>query len=193
MKNLKLNKMELQEEKNFVLRCEKDLPKMLMVDGVNYKLDAHGLLVGGFRISYGEFDGNYFNWENKPIDLFYNIVDEIPPVREYKEGELQDASIYKTNIDDIITDCLHRLNEWHKGLYTELNEIVPIETQFHRELSSLLNRYSKENGSNTPDFLLASYLTGCLHTFNSIVNAREEWYGRGEKDITGETQIGEQM
>lgn len=23
--------MELQEEKNFVLRCEKDLPKMLMV------------------------------------------------------------------------------------------------------------------------------------------------------------------
>ena len=51
MKNLKLNKMELQEEKNFVLRCEKDLPKMLMVDGVNYKLDAHGLLVGGFRIS----------------------------------------------------------------------------------------------------------------------------------------------
>ncbi len=53
------------------------------------------------------------------------------------------------------------------------------------------------NGSNTPDFLLASYLTGCLHTFNSIVNAREEWYGRGEKrkekDITDETQIGEQM
>ena len=36
--------MELHEEKNFVLRCEKDLPKMLMVDGVNYKLHAHGLL-----------------------------------------------------------------------------------------------------------------------------------------------------
>ena len=104
--------MELQEEKNFVLRCEKDLPKMLMVDGVNYKLDAHGLLAGGFRISYGEFDGNYFNWENKPIDLFYNIVDEIPPVREYKEGELQDASIYKTNIDDIITDIINtRISE----------------------------------------------------------------------------------
>ena len=109
--------MELQEEKNFVLRCEKDLPKMLMVDGANYKLDTHGLLSGGFRISYGEFDGNSYNWKNKPIDLFYNIVDEIPLVREYKEGELQDASIYKTNIDDIITDCLGKLNEWHKGLY----------------------------------------------------------------------------
>ena len=37
--------MELQEEKDHVLRCEKDLPKMLMVDGVNYKLHAHCLVV----------------------------------------------------------------------------------------------------------------------------------------------------
>jgi len=189
--------MTLQEEKNFVLRCEKDLPKMLMVDHINYRLFAHGLLVSGFRISYVEFDGKYFNWENTPIDLFYDIVDEIPPVREYKKGELQYNLIYKTNIDDIITDCLGRLNDWHKGLYDELNKIVPSETQFHGELSSLLNRYSKENGSNTPDFLLANYLTSCLHNFNSIVNAREEWYGRGEKrkekDITDETQIGEEM
>lgn len=183
--------MELQEEKNFVLRCEKDLPKMLMVDGVNYKLDVHGLLGGGFRISYGEFDGNYFNWKNKLIDLFYNIVEILPPTNEHKECELYDASIYKTNIDDVIGDCLDKLKSWYNGLYAELSEIVPRETQFHRELSSLLNRYSKENGSHTPDFLLASYLTGCLHTFNSIVNAREEWYGRGEKrkenDITDET------
>jgi hypothetical protein len=175
--------MELQEEKNFVLRCEKDLPKMLMVDGVNYKLYAHGLLVGGFRISYGEFDGNYFNWKNKPIDLTYKIVDEIPQLKEYNENELQDASIYKTNIDDIIVDCLQKLNEWHSGLYIDLNEIISTETQFYRELSSLLNRYSKENGSNTPDFLLASYLTGCLRTFNSIVTAREEWYKREKNPI----------
>ena len=189
--------MELQEEKDFVLRCEKDLPKMLMVDGINYKLQAHGLLGGGFRISYGEFDGVCFNWENKPIDLFYNIVEILPPTKEYKECELQDASIYKTNIDDVISDCLDKLKIWHNGLYAELNEIVPRETQFHRELTSLLNRYSKENGSNTPDFLLASYLTGCLRTFNSIVNSREEWYGRvekrKEKDITDEPTIEEQM
>ena len=121
--------MELQEEKNFVLRCEKDLPKMLMVDGVNYKLYAHGLLSGGFRISYGEFDGNFFNWENKPIDLFYNIVEMLPSTKEYKEGELQDVSIYKTNIDDVISDCLDKMKTWHNGLYTELNEITSRETQ----------------------------------------------------------------
>ena len=148
--------MELQEEKNFILRCEKDLPKILMVNGVNYKLYVHGLLGGGFRISYGEFNGDYFNWKNKPIDLFYNIVEILPPTRQYEEGELQDTSIYKTNIDDIISDCLDKLKIWHKGLYVELDEIVTKETQFNRELILLLNRYSKENGSNTPDFLLES-------------------------------------
>ena len=183
--------MTIEEEKAFVNRCEKDLPNMLMVNGINYKLDVHGLMAGGFRISYGEYDGNYYNWKNKPIDLFYEIVSIIPPKREYKENELQNATIYVTSIDNIIVDCLKQLNNWHDGLYKELSEIVPIETQFHRELSSLLNRYSKENESNTPDFLLASYLTGCLLTFNSIVNAREEWYGRGEKrkDITDEASI----
>lgn len=116
--------MELQEEKNFVLRCEKYLPKMLILDGINYKLDAHGLLSGGFRISYGEY-GRYYNWENKPIDLFYNIVDEIPQVKEYKDNELQDNSIYKTNIDDIITDCLEKLNTlYNKSRREKLERIL---------------------------------------------------------------------
>jgi hypothetical protein len=172
--------MELQEERNFVLRCEKDLPNMLLVDEVNYKLVVHGLLAGGFRISYVEFDGNHFNWDNKPIDLFYNVVDVIPPTKEYVKGELQDISIYKLNTDDVIADCLEKLKFWHKGLYKKLDEIVPRETRFHRELTSLLNRYSIENGSNTPDFLLANYLINCLCTFNSIVNTREEWFGRGK-------------
>jgi len=81
--------MELQEEKDFVQRCENDLPKMLMVDGINYKLYAHGLQSGGFIISYGEFDGDFFNWKNKPISLLYNIIDKMPPLKKYKEGDLQ--------------------------------------------------------------------------------------------------------
>jgi len=49
---------------------------------------------------------------------------------------------------------------------------------FERDLEALINRYSQENGSNTPDFLLAEYLIGCLLTWNTIVRKREEWYGR---------------
>ena len=47
---------------------------------------------------------------------------------------------------------------------------------FERELQSLLNRYSMENASNTPDFILAEYLKNCLLAFNSASNARETWY-----------------
>jgi hypothetical protein len=46
------------------------------------------------------------------------------------------------------------------------------------EIEQILNRYSAENGCNTPDFILADYLMGCLHTFNIAVLKRESWYGR---------------
>lgn len=49
---------------------------------------------------------------------------------------------------------------------------------FRAELESLVNRYSQENGSNTPDHILAEYLTNCLCAFDDAVNMRERWYGR---------------
>ncbi len=50
-------------------------------------------------------------------------------------------------------------------------------TRFVNELASLLNRHCAENGSNTPDFILAEYLVSCLETFESASNQREHWYG----------------
>lgn len=52
------------------------------------------------------------------------------------------------------------------------------KTEFERELEKLLNRYSKENGSGTPDFILAEYLNGCLEAYNLAVRTREHWHGR---------------
>lgn len=49
---------------------------------------------------------------------------------------------------------------------------------FEDELRSVLNRYSQENGSDTPDFILAKYLNDCLTTWNHAVSAREKWYRR---------------
>lgn len=48
---------------------------------------------------------------------------------------------------------------------------------FRRELMELINRHSKENGSNTPDFILAEYLVESLKLYDKIVNMRNEWYG----------------
>jgi hypothetical protein len=44
------------------------------------------------------------------------------------------------------------------------------------ELTSLINRYSRENASNTPDFLLAGFLIDCLANFEETVRARDRWY-----------------
>lgn len=56
-----------------------------------------------------------------------------------------------------------------------------MNTDFHDELSGLINKYSKENGSDTPDFILANYLAMCLDAFDQGVEARDRWYGRDEK------------
>jgi hypothetical protein len=48
---------------------------------------------------------------------------------------------------------------------------------FEKELKRLINSISMENGSNTPDFILARYLTACLENFNNAVHARDKWYG----------------
>lgn len=51
-------------------------------------------------------------------------------------------------------------------------------TAFAQRLESLINAHSQENGSDTPDFILAQYLLGCLAVFNDVVKRREKWYGR---------------
>lgn len=52
-----------------------------------------------------------------------------------------------------------------------------MESDFERELSSLLNRHSKENDSNTPDYQLAVFIIECLQVFTNAVTARDAWYG----------------
>ena len=46
-------------------------------------------------------------------------------------------------------------------------------TEFEQELSSLINRHSQENVSNTPDFLLARFLVGCLDSYNEVALQRD--------------------
>lgn len=48
------------------------------------------------------------------------------------------------------------------------------------EIQDAINRHSAENGSNTPDFILADYLAACLINFDAAVRARESWYGRSD-------------
>lgn len=72
------------------------------------------------------------------------------------------------------------------------NDSRPIEQQVSREvggqcgaeknivkdIATIINQHSRENASNTPDFILAEYLERCLITFEMASNAREKWYGK---------------
>lgn len=51
------------------------------------------------------------------------------------------------------------------------------DTAFRMELQTLINRYSKENGSNTPDFVLANFLCDSLRAFDLATGQRSHWYG----------------
>lgn len=48
---------------------------------------------------------------------------------------------------------------------------------FEEALEKLLNQYSKENYSDTPDFILAKYISACLEAYNQTVTARDKWFG----------------
>lgn len=49
-------------------------------------------------------------------------------------------------------------------------------SDFRRELTSLINSHSKENGSNTPDYVLAEYLEGCLAAFDKATQNRDAFH-----------------
>lgn len=53
------------------------------------------------------------------------------------------------------------------------------------EVTVALNRFSAENPSNTPDWILAQYLLACLAAWNIGVQQRETWYGRNAQPRGG--------
>jgi hypothetical protein len=68
--------------------------------------------------------------------------------------------------------------------------VEPRMRSLQDDLAEALNRYSAENGSNTPDFILAQYLTTCLGAFDAAVQERARWYGRMDTP-GGYTKLGE--
>ena len=53
----------------------------------------------------------------------------------------------------------------------------PPETLRER-IAQAINATSSENGSNTPDFILADLLVDCLNAYDRVIRRRAEWYGR---------------
>ena len=51
------------------------------------------------------------------------------------------------------------------------------KTEFRSALEHTINCHSMENGSITPDFVLAQYLADCLAAFDKATQHRAAYYG----------------
>ena len=56
---------------------------------------------------------------------------------------------------------------------------------FVRELQELINGYSLENGSDTPDYILANYMKECLCAFERATKDRDAWRGHTHCEHVG--------
>ena len=69
------------------------------------------------------------------------------------------------------------------------DQIEEVELQgdsvdFRSALADLLNSFSKENGSNTPDWVLRDYLCDCLKAFDRATKTRDKWYNVSHEEHT---------
>ena len=63
------------------------------------------------------------------------------------------------------------------------------DARFVKSIKNAINANSKENGSDTPDFILANYMADCLRAFDKCSRAREKWYGKSLA-ISGDVEAG---
>ena len=62
--------------------------------------------------------------------------------------------------------------------------------EFKKELEILINKNGIDNECNTPDYILAEYLTSCLEAYRDTVRSRDTWFGfnRSERSRANDTQ-----
>lgn len=89
----------------------------------------------------------------------------------------------KLNLDDsyVIVDKEDWIKARKKLEIFEISEesrvAIKKESNLKNEIKNLLNNCSRENESNTPDFILAEYLIGCLNNFETAIGSRDGWHG----------------
>lgn len=84
--------------------------------------------------------------------------------------------------DEVIAQC----NELANDMYKEAGPLPESESYerptFGKALERLINCYSLESGSNTPDYILAEYMKNNLENFHNATRLRDNWYG-GKRSV----------
>lgn len=120
----------------------------------------------------------------KEAGLYYIRGLTIYPLaaRIYRISCTEEAKYQNVSLEELIDAELEKLKEEYLNK-KPMNEKKHLNTMsaFQEDLQHLINKYSLESGSDTPDFILAEYLTAHLKTFNVIVSKRDELTGKVKK------------
>lgn len=117
------------------------------------------------------------------------IMEDTPNTIQPGQG-IEPTDPVVQDLENILKECKEGVREdkiMNGGLYDgdkerNLGESKPEEdSSFRKELASLINKHSLESGSDTPDFILADYLTGCLKVFDEAMAWRKQWYSSQEE------------
>ncbi len=106
-------------------------------------------------------------------------------------ADLSDRRGLRQEWDQIDSDVKSGIRDsWIRIMGEVLAEQKQVPNPLAQSLAEALNRHSAENGSNTPDFILADFLRDCLTAFNVAQTRRNHWYGR--KDEPGKVLVVDQ-
>lgn len=76
-----------------------------------------------------------------------------------------------------VTSQLERTIQYNNTIFTILKGSKNMEkSELEKKLKTLINKESREDDSNTPDFILAEFMMNCLDAFEIASNRREVWY-----------------
>ncbi len=110
-----------------------------------------------------------------PTTEFRFLGDKSAPQKPKRLQQRFEITVYDDDGEAVQGGC-----EW-RDVPTEYDVTTENETDryvgsgFRKELQHVINKCSMENGSDTPDFILAEYLTDCLRAFDHAVFAKRNW------------------
>lgn len=74
-----------------------------------------------------------------------------------------------------------------------MNETGNNNNELTHNLAIAINSVSAENGSDTPDFILAELLANVLDAYNKAIRKREEWYRESTRALVVEALVAASM
>lgn len=90
---------------------------------------------------------------------------------------------------DTVIAMSRTLGAWtvqnHDRITMNQGYAVQDELTFEKNLEHLINFYSRESGSNTPDFILSEFLVRVLNAYDETTLVRDMWYIDSEPPSRG--------